>query len=172
MYTPRMFQGILRTVLCIALACLFSGCQQAASQPSANWPVPGLTLPPGAVLLKAVEPKTSGGASPSTMWTAGIRYGKAWPALVAHVEGCLQRLDYSECIVDSPQLGGRGFARDYYSPDRLTRVSIINMDKPSRAGQPDKANFAIMVFVTTAPDPLVEKATADPGGAVRLEPLK
>ena len=170
-----MLKGIVLKLIAACMLFLLAGCHQAdsASLPS-SWPIPELTLPPGAKLSgKVIDTNAIGVRNTDPTWTATIDYSQGWDELVKHVETCLKPLNYSEFWSVNPRIGDmRGIQRAYYSPDQLTEVSLMNMSFQS--GNTNSTKFIISITLCSAPNTMLKYAgtTSSRGVKHYLEQLK
>ena len=175
----------------VCLVTLAAGClkgsnssQSASSQVATNsnaspvplpgdWPVPELTLPPGAMLVSSVlNPPDADYKDKVGIWLAHIDYSQGWDALGDHVESCLKPLNYGELWMDNPQFKQRDMQRWFFSPDQLTQVNLGNSE-----GVPDlpgTGDYTITIVLWTTPfQGLGLAGTTSPNGTkTYLEPIK
>lgn len=95
-------------------------------------------------------------------------------AVADHVESCLKPLNYSEYWIDNPHFGStRQTFRSYYSPDKLTEVTI-SPGKKQPGSPPFAYDFNLSIKITTTPNGVLQFAgtTSENGAKVYLEPIR
>jgi len=186
---------IVRVLLITLLVILFStGCTETtadtkttastktstATQPVAlanyslpeSWPIPQLTLPEGSTVT--VEPQILHEMDPSwpdQNWNVDFNNSANMDGVASHVESCLKPLGYLEMWGDNPRVGStRDGMRIYFSPDKLTKISLHAGIKVPE-GMP-KSDFSLRIKITKTPDPMVGLVEGSSSGKLKLELIK
>jgi hypothetical protein len=119
-------------ILLIVLLAL-SGCPLGSTSLPANWPIPQLSLPPGAKLTAL---PSVGNQTPTCRANSAARfsYTGSWDDVAGHIEQCLAPLGYVEYVEVFP--GGDTMQhriRYYWAPDDRTSVLL---SQASGSGRP------------------------------------
>jgi len=162
----------LRLVLVVALLTLMS-CNNSDSQQSnltlpANWPIPQLTLPPGAELSSAPSVMLNLHLNDTPLdrniYSAQFTTGGPWTAAASHVEKCLAPLSYVEHVIVYPDGStSRDQLCDYWSPDEKTEVELT----PMPAGKTPAVILRITEY--SQPQPVLSSHDSVTSKGVRTE---
>jgi hypothetical protein len=158
------------------LLAYFAGCAKGPYSLPADWPMPQLTLPPNSTI--AVRPVAMHKLSPSWPdedWLIYFDCPSTLQTVVDHVEQCLKPLNYSEFYLDNPRIGNtRDAMRQYYSPDRLTKVVVERGTKGAGIPQKFASDYTLSITISTSPDPVLKHAgtTSSTGVKTVLEPIQ
>jgi hypothetical protein len=157
---------MLGRVLLPASIAILTGCLQQDYSLPADWPIPQLTLPPGARLTSPAQvgSKAPGGGTYKTNSYAHFTMGSPWTAAARHVEQCLAPLGYAEHVsIYADGSSSQDQARDYWSTDAKTEVELT----PLLAGQTPVVILRVTEY--QEPQPVPDSQGSETGKVARTE---
>ena len=142
----KLYRFLLDVLLVAGLTVLVSGCPAgtgktatsgSAPQLPASWPLPILTLPPGAVEnplgvsmgvsgMESTVEQAEVGDDSGRLWAVGFRTDGTFADVKQHVESCLDMTQYSQ-IRESDSEGRH--VVDWESADGKTSVQLFHSDR-------------------------------------------
>lgn len=154
----------------IVIIAVLTGCPHQSYTLPADWPIPQLTLPPGAKLTSPAQVDSNAPVGETYKTNSFVQFtmGSPWTAAASHVVKCLAPLGYAEHVIVYPDGStSQDQLRDYWSTDEKTEVELT----PLLGGKTPVVILRITEFQEPQPVLDTDGSETSQGARTEIRPL-